>query len=81
LEEAGYPWMPVRDLRPAFAIEVAEYGADLHFLQSVLGHSSVAVTEKHYAKFSPKSAAQVTLRLIEGGCAARKQQEQERQAV
>lgn len=79
-EEAGYPWLRIRDLRPAFAIEVAELGGDLHFLQSVLGHSSVAVTEKHYAKFSPKSAAQVTLRLIEGGRAARRQK-QEKEAV
>jgi site-specific recombinase XerD len=39
----------MRDLRPAFVIEVAEYGGELHFLQSVLCHSSVAVTEKHYA--------------------------------
>jgi len=67
-------------LRPAFAIEVSELGGDLHFLQSVLGHSSVAVTEKHYAKFSPRSAAQVTLRLIEGGRAARRQA-QEKKAV
>jgi integrase len=78
---AGYPWLRVRDLRPAFGTEVAEYGGDLHFLQSVLGHSSVAVTEKYYAKFSPKSAANVTLRLIEGGRAARRRQEKERKAV
>ena len=61
----------MRDLRPAFATEVAELGGNLHFLQSVLGRSSVAVTEKHYAKFAPKSAAQVTLRLIERGAAQR----------
>jgi integrase len=79
-EEAGYPWLWIRDLRPAFATEVAELGGDLHFFQSVLGHSSVALTEKHYAKFSPRSAAQVTLRLIEGGRAARRQ-EQEKKAV
>jgi integrase len=71
-EKAGFPWLRVRDLRPAFAVEVAEYGGDMHFLQSVLGHSSVAVTERHYAKFSPESAARATLKLIEGGRAARR---------
>jgi integrase len=71
-EAAGFPWLRMRDLRPAFAIEVSEYGGDMHFLQSVLGHSSVAVTEKHYAKFSPESAARRTLKLIEGGRAARR---------
>jgi integrase len=75
-QKAGYPWLRIRDLRPAFAIEVSEYGGEMHFLQSVLGHSSVAVTEKHCAKFSPESAARATLRLIEGGRAARRQQDE-----
>ena len=79
-EAAGYPWLRIRDLRPALAIEVSEYGGEMHFLQSVLGHSSVAVTEKHYAKFSPGSAARATLRLIEGGRAAARRQEEERRA-
>ena len=61
-------------------MKVAELGGDLHFLQSVLGHSSVAVSEKHSAKSFPKSAAQVTLRLIEGARAARRQ-EQEKEAI
>jgi len=79
-ETAGYPWLRIRDLRPAFAIEVSEYGGEMHFLQSVLGHSSVAVTEKHYAKFSPDSAARATLRLIEAGRATARRQEGERKA-
>jgi integrase len=79
-EAAGYPWLRMRDLRPAFGIEASELGAPMHFLQSVLGHSTVAVTEKHYAKFSPESAAQVTLRVIEGGRAARRR-DQHREAV
>ena len=64
---AGYPWLRVRDLRPAFAIEASEQGAPMHFIQSGLGHGSVAVTEKYYAKFDPKSAAKQLLRVIEGG--------------
>jgi integrase len=64
---AGYPWLRVRDLRPAFAIEASERGAPMHFIQSVLGHGSVSVTEKHYARFDPRSAAKQLLRVIEGG--------------
>ncbi len=66
-EAAGYPWLRIRDLRPAFATEAAEQGAPMHFIQSGLGHGSVSVTEKYYAKFDPKSAAKQLLRVIEGG--------------
>lgn len=64
---AGFPWLRVRDLRPAFAIKASEQGAPMHFIQSGLGHGSVAVTEKYYAKYDPKSAAKQLLRVIEGG--------------
>ena len=64
-QAAGYPWLRVRDLRPAFGIEASEIGVPMHFIQSVLGHSSVAVTEKYYAKFSPQSAAKVVLATVE----------------
>ncbi len=57
----------MRDLRPAFAIEASEKGAPMHFIQSSLGHGSVAVTEKHYAKYAPENAAKQLLRVIEGG--------------
>ncbi len=62
---AGYPWLRVRDLRPAFGIEASEMGVPMHFIQSVLGHSSVAVTEKYYAKFRPDSAAKAVLATVE----------------
>jgi len=71
-KEAGYPWLRVRDLRPAFATEAANLEAPMHFIQSSLGHGSVSVTEKYYAKFDPKFAAKQLLRVIEGG---RKKQE------
>ena len=64
---AGYPWLRVRDLRPAFGIEASEMGVPMHFIQSVLGHSSVAVTEKYYAKFSPDAAAKAVLSMVESG--------------
>ncbi len=62
---AGYPWLRVRDLRPAFGIEASEIGVPMHFIQSVFGHSSVAVTEKYYAKFRPESAAKMVLATME----------------
>ena len=67
LEAAGYPWLRFRDLRPAFGIEASELGAPMHNIQSALGHSSVAVTERYYAKYDPRSAARQLLKVIEGG--------------
>jgi integrase/recombinase XerD len=65
--EAKYPWLRVRDLRPAFGIEASEKGIPMHFIQSVLGHSSVTVTERYYAKFAPDSAAKALREMIEAG--------------
>jgi len=69
---AGYPWLRIRDLRPAFGIEASELGAPMHYIQSALGHGSVAVTERYYAKYDPHSAAKQLLTVIERG---RKQRE------
>ncbi len=55
----------MRDLRPAFGIEASELGAPMHFIQSALGHGTVVVTEKYYAKYDPRSAAKQLLRMIE----------------
>jgi len=47
--------------------------ADLHLVERlrpgapVLGHASVATTEKHYAQFSPKHSARKVLKILEGG--------------
>ena len=62
---AGYPWLRVRDLRLAFGIEAAEKGVPMHFIQSTLGHSSVAVTERYYAKFAPDTAAKALRETVE----------------
>ena len=75
-KEAGYPWLRVRDLRPAFATEAANQGAPMHFIQSGLGHGSVSVTEEYYAKFNPESAAKQVLSAIEGGRAKRKEEQE-----
>ncbi len=65
-EAAGYPWLRIRDLRPAFGIEASDLRVPMHFIQSVLGHSSVAVTEEYDAKFRPAAAAEVRRALQAG---------------
>ena len=52
---------------PAFGIEASDLGAPMHYFQSALGHGSVAVTERYYAKYDPRSAARQLLKVIEGG--------------
>ena len=66
-EKAGLPQMQVKDLRRHFAIGLAENGADMHDIQQVLGHASVATTERYYAQFSPKHSAKKILKVLEGG--------------
>jgi integrase len=66
-EEVGVLDLLVKDLRRQYAIHLAENGADMHDIQQVLGHASVATTEKHYAQFSPKHSAMKILKVIEGG--------------
>jgi integrase len=39
----------------------------MHFIQSALGHSSVAVTERYYAKFAPDTAAKALREIVESG--------------
>ena len=65
--KAGVPNLLVKDLRRHYAIKLAEAGADMHDIQQVLGHASVATTEKHYAQFSPKHSARKILKVLEGG--------------
>jgi integrase len=64
--EAGLPWFQVKDLRRQYGIVLSESGAEMHVIQSVLGHSSVATTEKYYAHFSPAFAARRALTVLEG---------------
>jgi integrase len=46
---------------------LAESGAAMHDIQQVLGHASVATTERHYAQFSPEHSAMKILKVLEGG--------------
>jgi len=66
-KEANVPDLQVKDLRRHYAIKLAERGADMHDIQQVLGHSSVQITEKHYAHFSPTHSAKKVLHVLEGG--------------
>lgn len=43
--------------RDAFAVELLTAGADIRSVQMLLGHSSVRVTEKAYARFTPAQQA------------------------
>jgi len=77
-EKVGLPQILVKDLRRHFAIALAEDGANMHDIQSVLGHASVTTTEKHYAHFSPEHSAKKILRVLEGGKAETKRKHRER---
>lgn len=66
-DKAGVPNLQVKDLRRYYAISLAERGASMHDIQQVLGHASVATTERHYAQFSPEHSARKILRVLQGG--------------
>ncbi len=66
-KEAGMPWFQIKDFRRHFGITLSEGGAEMHVIQAMLGHSSVATTEKYYAHFSPDFAAKRALTVLEGG--------------
>ncbi len=65
-ENAGLPWFQIKDLRRHYGIVLSESGAEMHVIQAVLGHSSVATTEKYYAHFSPAFAVRRALSVLEG---------------
>ena len=77
-EKVGLPQILVKDLRRHYAINLAEDGANMHDIQSVLGHASVTTTEKHYAHFSPEHSAKKILKVLEGGKAETKRKHRER---
>ena len=66
-EKAGLPDLQVKYLRTHYSIGLAEDGAAMHDIQQVLGHSSVATTERHYAHFSPNHSSGRILKVLEGG--------------
>jgi len=50
-----------------YGTRLAEGGLPMAAIQVLLGHSSVTITEGHYAKYSPDSAGRQALRVLEGG--------------
>ena len=66
-KQAGYPKLRVHDLRVAHGIKLAEQGVPMHFIQYVLGHSSVKITEERYAQFRPEAPMRYVLKVLEGG--------------
>jgi integrase len=48
-EAAGMPWVTYHDLRRSCASLMIEKGVDLYVVSTLLGHSSVAVTQSRYA--------------------------------
>ncbi len=65
---AGYPSLKIKDLRTAFAMKLAELpGMEKHVIQTLLGHSDLATTERFYAFHNQKRAIQRALRVIENG--------------
>jgi len=71
IEASGLEGFLLKDLRRHYGITLAENGAEMHVIQAMLGHSSVATTEKYYAHFSPHFAAHRALQVLKG----RKKQE------
>jgi len=61
----------IKDLGRHYGITLSENGAEMHVVQTMLGHSSVTATEMYYAHFSPEFAAHRALQVLEG----RKKQE------
>ncbi len=64
--EAGLDWIQIKDLRRHYGIVLSENGAEMHVIQAMLGHSSVKITEKYYANFSPHYAARRAFQVLQG---------------
>jgi len=51
--KAGMPWLQFRDLRRTFGSWVVQRTKSLKAAQDLLGHTSIAITAKHYAHLLP----------------------------
>jgi len=65
-KQAELDWIQIKDLRRHYGIVLSENGAEMHVIQAMLGHSSVRVTEEHYAHFSPHYAARRAFQVLQG---------------
>ena len=57
IEASGLEGFLAKYLRRHYGITLSENGAEMHVIQTMLGHASVLTTEKHYAHFSPHFAS------------------------
>jgi len=64
--EAELDWIQIKDLRRHYGIILSENGAEMHVIQAMLGHSSVKITEEHYAHFSPHYAVHRAFQVLQG---------------
>jgi hypothetical protein len=64
---AGHEWLQIKDLRRAYGIRLAEAGCPMSYIKEAMGHASVGTTEKHYAYYSPQSAVEHVLAVLQGG--------------
>lgn len=69
-ERAGIPHISPHDLRHTFGHRFLVKGGDIYVLSKILGHASVAVTEKHYAYLRREDIASKMLAVMEDGDAA-----------
>jgi hypothetical protein len=67
IKASGLDWFCIKDLRRQYGIRLAEGGAEMHGIQSMLRQSSVKTTEEYYAHFSPNYAARRALQVLQGG--------------
>ena len=65
-KDAELDWIQIRDLRRHHGIVLSEYGAKMHVIQAMLGHSSVTITQEYYAHFSPYYAARRAFQVLQG---------------
>ncbi len=65
-KEAELDWIQIKDLRRHYGIVLSENGAEMHVIQAMLGHSSVTITQEHYAHFSPHYAARRAFQVLQG---------------
>ncbi len=59
----GIPWATTHTLRHTFASHLVMQGVELFTVSRLLGHSSVTITERHYAHLAPGHAERAIAKL------------------
>jgi integrase len=69
--KAGMPHVQFRDLRRSCGTLLLQAGARMDVVSQILGHTSIAVTEKHYAFMADKQKRQAMPRAFKVGSGGR----------